>query len=332
VVGGGQAELAVAATGIWGSVGPCVLTATVGGRLAVHVIDFYSSDPFFLEIDRFVLCGDKTEDGEETLHFPAVTPLPFAPSVVPDTSRAVPYPATATVTIHGVPNGTYAVEFTDPASAMLAEIVGLDPSGRVQLSGNGQATVQLRSKGPFDGDPLSFNVAAVTVRVRPDAGQGMFISQNEPPPSRVVTAQFVEHTWYTRTGDAVQSFFGGDPQTGAGVAGNIAGGMLIVGDIGSLVKNLWRARSSSQVPVNHAEVALSSVGLATELAVGAGELADAPISGIRALVAALANATLETPSLTASSTSAPWPSPAALRQRSGSCSSWPTSAMQQKRN
>jgi len=139
VVGGGQAQLAVAATGIWGRVGPCVVTATVGGRLAVHVIDFYSSDPFFLEIDRFVLCGDKTEDGEETLHFPAVTPLPFAPSVVPDTSRAVPYPATATVTIHGVPNGTYAVEFTDPASVMLAEIVSLDPSGRVQLSGNGQA-------------------------------------------------------------------------------------------------------------------------------------------------------------------------------------------------
>lgn len=63
-----------------------------------------------------MLCGDKTEDGEETLHFPAVTPLPFAPSVVPDTSRAVPYPATATVTIHGVPNGTYAVEKSGPVT------------------------------------------------------------------------------------------------------------------------------------------------------------------------------------------------------------------------
>jgi hypothetical protein len=289
VVGGGQAQLAVAATGMWGRVGPCVVTATVGGRLAVHVIDFYSSDPFFLEIDRFVLCGDKTEDGEETLHFPAVTPLPFAPSVVPDTSRAVPYPASATVTIHGVPYGTYAVEFTDPASAMLAEIVGLDPSGRVQLSGNGQGAVQLRSKGHFDGNPLSFDATAVTVSVRPEAGQGMFISQDDPPPSRVVTAQFVEHTWYTRTADAVQSFFGGDPQTGAGVAGNIAGGMLIVGDAGSLVKNAWRASGGSKVRVNNVEVALSSLGLATELAVGAGELADAPISGIRALVAALAN-------------------------------------------
>jgi hypothetical protein len=289
VVTGGRAYLDVAATGIWGRFGPCVVTATVGGRLAVHVIDFYSSDPFFLEIDHFVLCGDQTEDGEETLHFPAVTPLPFAPSVVPDTSRAVPYPATATVTIHGVPYGTYAVELTDPAGGMLAEIVGLDPSGRVQLSGNGQATVQLRSKGQFDGDPLSFNAAAVTVSVRPEAGQGMFISQDDPPPSRVVTAQYVEHTWYTRTVDSVQSFFGGDPQTGAGVAGNIAGGMLIVGDAGSLVKNAWRASGGSTVPVNNVEVALSSVGLATELAIGAGELADAPISGIRALVAALAN-------------------------------------------
>jgi len=289
VVGGGQAQLAVAATGIWGRVGPCVVTATVGGRLAVHVIDFYSSDPFFLEIDRFVLCGDKTEDGEETLHFPAVTPLPFAPSVVPDTSRAVPYPASATITIHGVPYGTYVVDFTDPSRATLAEIVGLDPSGRVQLSGSGQATVQLRSKGQFDGDPLSFNVAAVTVRVRPDAGLGMFISQDDPPPSRVVTAQYVEHTWYTRTVDSVQSFFGGDPQTGAGVAGNIAGGMLIVGDAGSLVKNAWRASGGSTVPVNHVEVALGSVGLATELAVGVGEFADAPISGVKALVAALAN-------------------------------------------
>ena len=115
----------------------------------------------------------------------------------------------------------------------------------------------------------------------------MFISQDDPPPSRVVTAQFVEHTWYTRTWDAVQSFFGGDPQTGPGVASNAAGGMLIVGDIGSLAKNLWRWGSGQ--PVNHVEVALGSVGLATELAVGAGELADAPISGVKALVAALAN-------------------------------------------
>jgi hypothetical protein len=261
----------------------------VGGRLVHHAIDFYSSDPFFLEIDRFVLSGDKTEDGTETLLLPGVTPLEFAPSVVPETSRVVPYAATATITIHGESYGTYVVDFADPWGGSLAEIVGLDPSGRVQLSGNGTATVQLHSKGQFDGDPTSVENAAVSIRVRPDAAPGMFIAQNETSQSRVVTAQFVEHSWFTRTLDAVQGFFGGDPQTAAGVAGNVAGGMLIVGDVGSLVKNGWRAVGGSSQPVNHVEVVFGGLGLATELAVGAGELADAPISGVKALVAGLAN-------------------------------------------
>jgi hypothetical protein len=93
----------------------------------------------------------------------------------------------------------------------------------------------------------------------------------------------------TRSWDAFGSFFGADPQTVAGMGANVAGGMLIVGDIGSLVKNGWRGFGFSGKEVNYAEVTLSALGIATEIAVGAGEAADLPISQVRAIVAAFGN-------------------------------------------
>jgi len=72
-----------------------------------------------------------------------------------------------------------------------------------------------------------------------------------------------------------------------GIGSNVAGGMLIVGDVGALIKNGWRATPLSDTPVNGLETTLSALGLATELAVGAGEAADVPISSVRAIVAHL---------------------------------------------
>ncbi len=98
----------------------------------------------FWNIDRFVLCGDKTQDGAELLTFPAVAPLSFAPSVVPDTSRAVPYPAIATVTIHAANHGTNVVEFANSTSEYLQPTQAVDPAAGRDKSGQ-------RRKAGFDG-------------------------------------------------------------------------------------------------------------------------------------------------------------------------------------
>ena len=89
--------------------------------------------------------------------------------------------------------------------------------------------------------------------------------------------------------DGVSSFFGGDPDTKIGTITNIAGGIVVVGDLGAMVKNAWRSLGFSQNEVNTPEVILSGIGLITEVAVGTGEIVDVPISAARALVAKLGN-------------------------------------------
>jgi hypothetical protein len=288
-VSNGSASIPLSATGTWARVGPCVVTATVGGRIVSRQIAFYSSNPYFIELDRFAICGDVTQDGVETIVYPNALPLSFAPAVVSDRTADLRYYAQASVTIHGTPGGIYFLDFADSTSSLIAEIVGADSYGRVQLAANGTATVQLRSKGAFDGNPYTPDFTDVPVRVRPADPNNPFAAQPPGANDRVVTARYVEHSWWTRTWDACQSFLGGDPETGVGVAANMAGGMLIVGDVGSLAKNGWRAAGCSDTPPNYTEVAFSGMGLLTELAVGAGELADAPISGVRSLLAALGN-------------------------------------------
>ena len=63
--------------------------------------------------------------------------------------------------------------------------------------------------------------------------------------------------------DCAISFVGGDPQTTAGTVASIAGGILIVGDIGSVCKNLWRMTAFSDTPPNYVEMALGGLGIAT---------------------------------------------------------------------
>jgi hypothetical protein len=93
-------------------------------------------------------------------------------------------------------------------------------------------------------------------------------------------------TW-GQIGNVFTSFFGADPETGYAVAANIAGGALLVGDVGSIIKNAGREIGIFGAPTNRHEVILSSLGLLTEAAVLWGEVPDMPISIARALVASI---------------------------------------------
>ncbi|MCI2285255.1 hypothetical protein L3081_20070 [Colwellia sp. MSW7] len=64
---------------------------------------------------------------------------------------------------------------------------------------------------------------------------------------------------------------------------NIAGGMAIVGDVGAITKNSWRATGWSDNEPNLVETFFSGLGLLTEAAVGFGEVADLPISVVKSV-------------------------------------------------
>jgi Ca2+-binding RTX toxin-like protein len=280
----GSATLPVTAGGAWGRVGSAIVTATVGGRLVYHEMEFYSTAPFYVEVERNVLSGDKSSNGFETLNFGNLSPLyqgqPIWGFTPPPqqwpAARNVAYFAQTSVTIHGTPLGDYYVLAGSPSNSFI-EFLGLGPNGKVTLDANGEGTFIVRSKGLLAaGPPSDFLPVEFIVQ------EGAFVGA----PQTQQKLMLVEHTWWTRTWDATKSFFGGDPQTVAGVGANVAGGMLIVGDAGSLIKNGWRATPMSDVEPNYVEASLSGLGLATEVAVGVGEVADAPISTARAFIAA----------------------------------------------
>lgn len=289
----GTSSLDIQAAGPWARYGMAIVTATVGGHIERHVCDFYKSSGFAVELEHFVLSGDVTQDGIETLVFAQdnVTNPPtyqgepvwgFEPPEQPywPQPRSVAYYAETYITIHGTPGQTY---YVDPDSSAIgfeplstrATLIGLDANNAITADVSGIAVFAIRSNGSLGANQF----AAVRLTVREG---NPFTGAEES-----TGVMFVEHGWWATTWDGVQSFFGGDPETTTGMVTNMAGGVVIVGDVGSVVKNLWRMVGLSEKDPNYIELSLSSLGLATELAVGVGESADIPISSVRAIVAAV---------------------------------------------
>ncbi|MHC5110076.1 MAG: proprotein convertase P-domain-containing protein [Planctomycetota bacterium] len=260
IVRNGTSSISVSASkgrGHLARVGPCYVTASVGDGIFVHVLEFVSTGPFHLELDRFVISGDVLRDGEETYVLPQAPVIPEMPPVVDSYKVTVPYFAEASGTLHGRPGATFRIEHQDAAHADYLAIMGLDEDGLISLDAGGTATVHFRSMGHFDGVIPVSDFLQVPIVLTP-------IETCEPcagpkPESQVEVIVLVEHGWWTRSVDAVQSFFGGDPETVTGIGANVAGGMLIVGDVGSLVKNSWRKWGWSEMDPSATEAALSSL-------------------------------------------------------------------------
>ncbi|MCF6209891.1 MAG: hypothetical protein L3J88_01060 [Gammaproteobacteria bacterium] len=176
------------------------------------------------------------------------------------------------------------------SSAAVARLDGVDAAGRVQLNAAGQATIHVRTVGEVPGAGVSrrvpISIRSLTPIVK-NNGFSFFRKAYADNDETTTYVQVVEKDWWFYTYDSVTSFFGADPESGVGTASNVAGGMLIVADIGSIVKNLWRTTGWTDKEPNWVEFSLSLAGLATEIAVGAGEIADAPISATRAVVAGI---------------------------------------------
>ncbi|WP_422923348.1 fibronectin type III domain-containing protein [Singulisphaera sp. PoT] len=199
----------------------------------------------------------------------------------------------------GAPGFTYTVSFLNPRDAEVAELQS-DWSlfGTFIMGSSGRHTIKVVSTSAtyIDGTPVSTNglPRAIPVLIQ----RYNYPVSTTPLDTRTewvyaISDKPTEPYAYTLIYDTVFGFLGlTDPETTAGIAANFAGGMLAVGDAGSIVKNLWRMAGFSDKPVNYYELTLSSLGLLTELLPLAGEVPDGLISTARALVAALGVAPL----------------------------------------
>src|SRR5262249_42178653 len=70
----GTASINFSATGPWARLGPAIITAPIAGRLHYHEAEVHTTAPFSVDIDQWVLAGDKTANGAATLIYPNGNP------------------------------------------------------------------------------------------------------------------------------------------------------------------------------------------------------------------------------------------------------------------
>ena len=290
---GGTFALSLPLNGV--PLGDAYVSARIGEAWAYTTMRFESSAPLSLEFGQRLLAGDLagptqgvSPDGSvaqsyETYYEPFDEDGERLPETVYYQGNVRLFASTQ-ITVRGSPNTTYEVGLDNPGDAALVALDGLLPTGRVQTDASGVATVWIRSKGALVETPGQiFRPIEITVRgLVPTALQG-----GTDPPSWTATIYLAPRGKLENTVDFIWGAIGGDPATAWGIAGAFAGGMVAIADLGSLVKNAYRGFTGG--PVNRFEVVLSTAGLATELIVGGGEVPDAPISAVRAIVAFAGN-------------------------------------------
>jgi len=279
-VSGGTSILAAELSGPWSRAGSGLVTATIGGRMTYHEYQATSSRPLRFKFDRPVLSGDVAADGIDIFSVPGLSsPIPFAPTRNEfGRTATIPFYATTHVEVEGTPFSQVGVSTSDDQFIKIFDPVTDLPITTLSIPESGSKTILIRSLGYMDRTNTPAGFRSVEFEAHYDSGMSHHVTGR---------LQLTEHTTWTRTLDGAYGFIGGDPAGASGVAGNIAGGVLIVGDVGSLTKNFWRGIGFSNKPVNELEVFLSGMGIVTELAVGVGEAVDVPISSVRSIVAAL---------------------------------------------
>ena len=161
---------------------------------------------------------------------------------------------------------------SDAALGSHIGITGLGAGGVIQLDANGDGSFTVSSLGSAP------------------HGMDIHIEASYNPRTRTKIRSVGKWLW-NAVSDCAISFVGGDPQTTAGTVASIAGGILVVGDVGSICKNLWRMTSFSDTDPNYLELTLGGLGVATTaLAVtGVGAAIPAAIAPLKTLAIRFGN-------------------------------------------
>ncbi len=164
-----------------------------------------------------------------------------------------------------------------------ATFTGVDPGNTVQLDANGEGTFTITSSGAASGD----DALHLRANAAPAAGNGPASVGNplDDPDAAEAIVRFADAVAWDATYDTVMSFIGGDPQTTQGTFSSIAGGFLVVGDVGSVAKNLWRTTGWTDKKPNYVELTLGGLGVITTFVqpTGVGAAADAGLASVKTL-------------------------------------------------
>lgn len=210
--------------------------------------EFTSSAPLTLWFDERVLVAENPDDPE----------APENTWVLATTGRIdAPNFAGETATVTVTSGGTY------------VELQGLNASNQVTLDSSGKASFSIATTG------TAANVGNVRIQVS--------VNPTDSGEVEVVESSLGVH---------VKDFFAGviglDTEEGSGIVGGIAGGYLIIGDVGAIIKNTVRNYGWSDVEPNNFELVLAAAGLIGTFS-GPG---DGVITAIRQLVQRLGNSPL----------------------------------------
>ncbi|MBU6175412.1 MAG: hypothetical protein KGQ60_16510, partial [Planctomycetes bacterium] len=117
---------------------------------------------------------------------------------------------------------------------------------------------------------------------------GRVTIQVQVNPQGAAYVEIVETTPWTHVGDLFGGLIGLDTSTGTGVVTSIVGGYIIVGDVGSIVKNAVRNAGWSDKEPNNFELAMAAAGLLGTFS-GPG---DGIVSAIRVIIQRIGNSPL----------------------------------------
>jgi hypothetical protein len=252
-----------------GRLGPAIVTATIGDRILHTQVEFIRGSGVAIGVERFVLAGDETSDGVETITWADGTMRPW------------PYFASSRVWIAGPPNGRVYVVVSD-ASLVFAS--GLNTDSSIDLDAQGNGEFYLYSRGAVTTDDIPS--VTITAQLVQPLGEQQSAAQNSPAQEdeAEVVVKLPKRGLWTNCLDAVGGFFGADTETGWGLTAGVTGSLLMVGDVGATVKNLWRMTGFSDRDPNYIELGLSGFGIISTLG---SPLVDGPIAVARSLAAKL---------------------------------------------
>ncbi len=288
--------------------GRCVVSATIAESKVISTeVEFFSSTAFYTVPRVPAIVGDRVGDG---IHEQDWNRIDEDGNPVVETTSGYAYTQTP-VDIIGEPLTRYRVYLRYAEDYELLKLeaddiieIEMDPVSDLPIlvletNSEGSVDFVISSLGTFERDiatesfidRCSYRVEEWTIGyvppvwprdLEPAPGEDPFAL----PPGTGRLEDFVTITTYSGWAiawDSFGAFFGADPDTPSGIGASVVGGMLIVGDVGSLIKNTWRSTPLSSGEPDGTEVFFATLGLGTELAVVAGEVADAPISLVKAL-------------------------------------------------
>lgn len=260
-VSNGTAQIRVSAARVQHSatwIGQCPVVARIADRVVWLTLTFVDSSALTIELDHRTICPDPEGDGQIEILWGGSPIIPNHDFVIQEEVRGYSIVSRTNVRVRGTPGAAFQIDVPPALEAHLV-FEDLSDNRRGLLDKTGLAFFGIRAaNGPLPEPKL------VTLTLSQLNDQGGISA------STYATLVVSDATFFTYAFDAVLGFLGQDTETYAGLAANIAGSVVMVSDIGSLAKNVYRMSGLSPESPDYIETVLSSLSLAPVIGKPAG--------------------------------------------------------------